>query len=133
MANRPDLEAQRLAVSFAEANVKVVLASRYDDVLLLYQPYTFHDGRQGAGTNNSLSWTVGVTVPLPLYNRQQGNILKARQIADQARLRLASLEQSVASEVEGALLEHQTSHQAYLRTWEDSRRHNTPILRHRST
>jgi outer membrane protein, heavy metal efflux system len=36
IANRPDLEAQRLVISFAEANVKAVLASRYDDVLLLY-------------------------------------------------------------------------------------------------
>jgi cobalt-zinc-cadmium efflux system outer membrane protein len=86
--NRPDLQAQRLAVSFAEANINAVLANRFDDVLLLYQPYTFHDGRQGMGTNNSLSWTVGVTVPLPLYNRQQGNLLKARQAADQARTRL---------------------------------------------
>jgi cobalt-zinc-cadmium efflux system outer membrane protein len=117
--NRPDLQAQRLAVSFAEANIKAVLANRFDDVLLLYQPYTFHDGRQGVGTNNSLAWTIGVTVPLPLYNRQQGNILKARQAADQARTRLASLEQAVASEVEGAVLEHETSHEALIRTWND--------------
>ncbi len=117
--NRPDLQAQRLAVSFAEANINAVHANRFDDVLLLYQPYTFHDGRQGMGTNNSLAWTVGVTVPLPLYNRQQGNILKARQAAEQARMRLASLEKTVASEVEGACLEHETSHEALRRTWKD--------------
>jgi outer membrane protein, heavy metal efflux system len=117
--NRPDLQAQRLAVSFTEANIKAVLANRFDDVLLLYQPYTFHDGRQGAGTNNSLAWTIGVTVPLPLYNRQQGNILKARQAAEQARTRLASIEQIVASEVEAAVLEHETAHEALIRTWND--------------
>jgi len=124
--NRPDLQAQRLAVTFAEANINAVLANRFDDVLLLYQPYTFHDGRQGPGTNNSLAWTVGVTVPLPLYNRQQGNILKARQAAEQARMRLASLEKTVASEVEGAVLEHETSHEALRRTWKDFRDFKDP-------
>ena len=124
--NRPDLQAQRLAVTFAEANIDAVLANRFDDVLLLYQPYTFHDGRQGPGTNNSLSWTVGVTVPLPLYNRQQGNILKARQAAEQARTRLALLQKTVASEVEGAVLEHKTSHEALNRTWTDFSKFKDP-------
>ena len=126
LANRPDLQAQRLAVSFAEANINAVLANRFDDVLLLYQPYTFHDGRQGMPANNSLSWTVGVTVPLPLYNRQQGNLLKARQAADQARTRLALLEKTVASEVEAAVLEHRTSHEALTRTWTDFDKFKNP-------
>jgi cobalt-zinc-cadmium efflux system outer membrane protein len=126
LANRPDLQAQRLAVTFAEANINAVLANRFDDVLLLYQPYTFHDGRQGIPTNNSLSWTVGVTVPLPLYNRQQGNLLKARLAADQARTRLASLEKTVASEVDAAVLEHKTSHEALTRTWTDFDKFKNP-------
>jgi outer membrane protein, heavy metal efflux system len=126
LANRPDLQAQRLAVTFADANIAAVLANRFDDVLLLYQPYTFHDGRQGAGTNNSLAWTVGVTVPLPLYNRQQGNILKARQAAEQARTRLASVVQRVTAEVEGAVLEHETSHEALIRTWNDYAKFKQP-------
>ena len=124
--NRPDLQAQRLAVTFAEANINAVLANRFDDLLLLYQPYTFHDGRQGPGTNNSLAWTLGVTVPLPLYNRQQGNIRKARQAAEQARMRLASLEKTVASEVERAVLEHKTSHEALDRTWTDYEKFKDP-------
>jgi outer membrane protein, heavy metal efflux system len=116
--NRPDLQAQRLTVSFAEANIKAILASRFDDLLLLYQPYTFFDGRPGSPptNNNTLAWAVGVTVPLPIYNRQQGNILKARQAAEQARTRLAFLDQSAASGVEGAVLEHQTAHEALIRT-----------------
>jgi hypothetical protein len=126
MANRPDLQAQRLTVSFAEANIRAVLASRFDDLLLLVQPYTFHDGREGTGAANSLSWTVGVTVPLPIYNRQQGNLLKARQAAEQARTRLASLEWSVAAEVEAAVLEHNTSHEALDRTWTDFEKFKSP-------
>jgi outer membrane protein, heavy metal efflux system len=88
LANRPDLDAQRLAVSLADANVRAVMANRLDDVLLLYQPYTFHDGRPFE-LKNSLAWTLGVTIPLPLYNRQQGNLQRARLIAGQARTRLA--------------------------------------------
>jgi hypothetical protein len=133
LLNRPDLHAQRLAVSFAEANINAVLASRFDDVLLLYQPYTFHDGRQGTGSPNSLSWTLGVTVPLPIYNRQQGNLLKARQAADQARTRLALVEKTVASEVEAAVLEHKTAHQALTRTWTDFSNFNWPPLLTRET
>ena len=126
LANRPDLQAQRLAVSFAESNINAVLAGRFDDLLLLVQPYTFHDGRQGTGINNSLTWTVGMTVPLPLFNRQQGNILKARQAAQQARTRLESLEKTVASEVEAAVLEHTTSHEALARTWADFQKFKAP-------
>jgi outer membrane protein, heavy metal efflux system len=126
--NRPDLQAQRLAVSFADANIKAVLANRFDDVLLLYQPYTFHDGRQGPGTNNSLAWTIGVTVPLPLYNRQQGNLLKAQQAAEQARTRVALLQKTIASEVDGAVLEHETAHEAMIRTWSDYDKFRNPKL-----
>ena len=118
LANRPDLQTLRLAVGLADSDVRAVMANRVDDVLLLYQPYTFHDGRP-ADLRNSLAWALGVTVPMPIYNRQQGNLQKARLIAGQARTRLASLEQAVASEVQGAVLEHTTSHQAYDRTWND--------------
>jgi cobalt-zinc-cadmium efflux system outer membrane protein len=118
LKSRPDLETLRVAVSLADSDIKAVMANRLEDVLLLYQPYTFHDGRP-AELKNSLAWALGVTVPLPIYNRQQGNLMKARLIADQARIRLASRERAVASEVQGAMLEHEASHQAYTRTAND--------------
>jgi cobalt-zinc-cadmium efflux system outer membrane protein len=121
LENRPDLAAQRLAVVLADANVKAVMANRFDDVLLLYQPFTLKDGVP-FGDPNRLAWALGITLPLPIHNRQQGNLLKAREIAQQARTKLASLEQAVASEVQGAVIEHQAAHQAYVRTWNDLQR-----------
>jgi cobalt-zinc-cadmium efflux system outer membrane protein len=118
LGNRPDLAAQRLAVCVADANVKAVLANRLDDLLLLYQPFTAKSGTP-FGQPNGFAWAVGLTVPLPLYNRQQGNLMKARQIADQARTRLVAAEQAVASEVQGAYLEHEAAHAAWVRTLKD--------------
>jgi cobalt-zinc-cadmium efflux system outer membrane protein len=120
LEERPDLVAQRLTICLADASVDAVLAGRFDDVLLLYQPFT---GRSGApfGQPNRVAWAVGITVPLPIYNRQQGNIIKARQAAEQARIVLASMEKSIASEVQGAYLEHEAAHLAWIRTFDEFR------------
>jgi cobalt-zinc-cadmium efflux system outer membrane protein len=115
---RADVITQGLIVDVAEANYLAVKANRFDDVLVLYQPYTAHDGRP-FGQRNVNSWALGVTIPLPVYNRQQGNLLKARQIADQARLKLLSVRKTVDAEVRSAILEHKTAHQAVKRTFAD--------------
>ena len=47
--------------------------NRLSDVYLLYQPYTFQDNRP-FGLKSPTSWALGITVPLPVYNRNQGNI-----------------------------------------------------------
>ena len=117
-ANRPDLAAQQLTVCLAEANLKAVQANRLDDVLVLFQPFTLKNGGP-FDQRNGVAWALGVTVPLPIYNRQQGNILKARQIVEQSRIRLASVEQIVESDVRGAFLEHESAHLAYERTFHE--------------
>jgi cobalt-zinc-cadmium efflux system outer membrane protein len=104
-AKRPDLIMQRITVSRADADIGAARANRFDDVLLMYQPYTFYNG-QGFEQNNKLAWSVGVTVPLPIYNRQQGNVAKARALAFQARTQLAVLEQEVAAEVRKAVRQY---------------------------
>ncbi len=83
-----------------------------------YQPFTLRSGAPFDQKNN-LAWAIGMTVPLPIYYRQQGNLLKARQIAEQARIRLAAMKQAVASEVQGAYLEHESAHLAWTRTLKD--------------
>jgi len=118
LRTRPDLIAQRLNIQRAEADVAASKANRLDDLQLLYQPYTFHDGRT-AGERNNLAWAVGVTVPMPIYNRQQGNIRKAELIADQMRTQYASLRAAVIADVEAAVLEHESAYKAYLRAKKD--------------
>jgi len=118
LANRPDLAALRLNIARSDADIALAKANRYEDVLALYQPYTFHDGRTG-DFKNSVAWAAGLTVPLPLYNRQQGNIQKAKLIATQARTQLAAYEKTVAAEVQDAIEEHDDAHAAIDHTADD--------------
>ena len=74
---RPDVAAFRLGVEAASANVRLQRANRFSDAYLLYQPYTFQNNAP-FGKQSGTSWALGITVPLPLYNRNQGNIERAR-------------------------------------------------------
>jgi len=95
--NRPDLQSQRWNLYRALADVEAVRASRLDDVSLLAQPYTY-----GPTLPNRSAWAVGITIPLPIYNRQQGNLAKAQQIVAQTQAQLTSLENTVRAEVAAA-------------------------------
>ena len=109
LANRPDLMTQRIIVSRSDADIAVARANRFDDALLMYQPYTFYTGIPNDTPRNMLAWALGVTVPLPIYNRQQGNIAKAATIASQARTQLALLEKTVEADVRRAARQHEST------------------------
>jgi cobalt-zinc-cadmium efflux system outer membrane protein len=51
---------------------------------------------------NATSWGAGLAVPLPLFNRNQGNILRARLNVTQTRAELTALQEQVAYEVRQA-------------------------------
>ena len=95
--HRPDLQSQRWNLCRALADVDAVRASRLDDVSFLLQPYTY-----SPTLPDRTGWAVGVTIPLPIYNRQQGNLAKAQQIVSQTRAQLTSLENTVRAEVTAA-------------------------------
>ncbi len=107
LAQRPDLVTLRLNVARAQADIAAARANRFDDALLMYQPYTFYTGIPNVAPQNTLAWALGVTVPLPIYNRQQGNIAKAGAMAAQARTQLLWLENVVESEVRRAYRQHE--------------------------
>ena len=75
---RPDLASFRLGVDAALANVRLQQANRFSDAYLLYQPYTYQNNAP-YGRQSGTSWAVGITIPLPVYNRNQGNIDRADQ------------------------------------------------------
>jgi cobalt-zinc-cadmium efflux system outer membrane protein len=108
LAGRPDLIAYRLGVDRAQADVRLARASRYSDVYLLGQPYTFQDNRP-LGLKSPTSWAVGITATLPIYNRNQGNIARSELNVRQTRLEVAALERQVAHEVEAAIREFELS------------------------
>jgi outer membrane protein, heavy metal efflux system len=98
---RPDLVSYRLGIGRAEADVALALANRYPDLFLVYQPYTFQDNSP-MSRKSAHSWGVGMAVPLPLFNRNQGNIRRARLNVSQTQAELAALEDRIVMEVRQA-------------------------------
>jgi cobalt-zinc-cadmium efflux system outer membrane protein len=111
LATRPDLAAFRLGIERAHADARLARAERFSDVYLLAQPYTFQDNSP-FGHKSAHSWALGVTVPLPVFNRNQGNIARADLNVAQTHAELAAVERQVADEVHEALLEFQLSRDA---------------------
>jgi outer membrane protein, heavy metal efflux system len=105
---RPDVASFRLGVEAALANVKLQQANRFSDAYLLYQPYTFQNNAP-FGKQSGTSWAVGMTIPLPLYNRNQGNIERARINVTQTVQQLAQIERRLATEVQQAYGEYLSS------------------------
>lgn len=99
LANRPDLAAYRLGLGRAQADVRLARANRLSDVYMVYQPYTFQDGR-AFGYKGTYSYGFGVNVALPVFNRNQGNIQRAESNVDQTRFEAQALEYQVVREVE---------------------------------
>ncbi len=108
LAERPDIQAFRMGVSRAHADVKLAKANAYSDIYVLWQPYTFQDNSP-YGVKSATSSALGVTVPLPLYNRNQGGILRAKMNVDQSVLQLNDLERQSAIDVEEAVQEYEVS------------------------
>ncbi len=105
---RPDIQAYRLGLSRAHADVRLAKANAYSDVYVLWQPYTFQDNSP-YGVRSATSWALGVTVPLPIYNRNQGGVLRAKMNVDQSRLQLADIERQALIDIEVAVQDFQVA------------------------
>jgi cobalt-zinc-cadmium efflux system outer membrane protein len=111
LATRPDLVAFRLGVQRAEADVALARANRFEDIFVLYQPFTAQD----TAPRDAYSWALGVTVPLPLYNRNQGNLRRAQLNVTQTQIEVADLERRVILEVHRTLREYNLTRQSAAR------------------
>jgi cobalt-zinc-cadmium efflux system outer membrane protein len=105
---RPDVVADRLSVQRALADVRQARAERFADLYLLYQPYTFQDNKP-FGQKSATSWALGITAPVPVYNRNQGGVLRARQNVTQMEIATAGLERRIATDVAVAAQEYAVS------------------------
>jgi cobalt-zinc-cadmium efflux system outer membrane protein len=108
LAERPDVVSLRLGIERAQADVRLARANAYSDVYVLWQPYTFQDNSP-YGLRSQTSWALGVTVPLPIYNRNQGGIERANINVTQSHVELADMERQVELDVEEALQEYEVS------------------------
>jgi outer membrane protein, heavy metal efflux system len=114
LESRPDLTAFRLGVLRAEADVRLAKANRLSDVYVLWQPYTFQNN-QPFGTKSATSWALGVTVPMPIYNRNQGGIQRAELNVDQTKIQTDALLRRVITDVQQAEQEYTLSRQDALK------------------
>lgn len=105
LGQRPDLAAIRLGIGLAELDLKRARAERLQDVYLLYQPYTFQDNSP-YDRKSTTSWALGITIPLPINDRNQGNIQRAQVNISQVHTQLAAAGQRVAAEVRRAEREY---------------------------
>ena len=118
--SRPDINSFRLGISRAEADVKLARANILQDVYVLYQPYTLQDNTW-QGLKSPTSWALGVTIPIPVYNRNQGMIQRAKLNVTQTQIQLAAIEHSAINDVRQA-------EQAYMTSLENVRRMEAEIL-----
>ncbi len=105
---RPDVVAYRIGLSYANAGLNLQNANKYADAYVLFQPYTFQNNSPNH-LKSSYSYAFGVTVPLPLYNRNQGNIERAKINIQQTQKQLENIERQVVNEVRQAEREYQTT------------------------
>jgi cobalt-zinc-cadmium efflux system outer membrane protein len=97
MNNRPDLLALRKDLARAVAEVNLQLSQAKTDPAI----GTEYRRQQGInGTSNSVG--VFIEVPLPVFNRNQGEIARARLEQGQAELRVRQLGILIAGEVDVA-------------------------------
>jgi cobalt-zinc-cadmium efflux system outer membrane protein len=102
--HRPDLMSGRHAIAQAGANAELELRRAHPQVAIV-PGWTYQDQRHINGFRNGSLFDVGISTTLPLTDRNQGNILKARTreqelertyLADRADV-FAEVEASVAN------------------------------------
>lgn len=105
LSGRPDLTATRVGVHSAQANVRLQEKERFPDIFVLYTPYGF-ENNAAEGRQSATSWSAGAMVSIPIRNRNQGNIARAKHTVVQTKIEVAGLEQRVVAEVEEAALDY---------------------------
>jgi outer membrane protein, heavy metal efflux system len=91
-ANRYDLKYNKITVDYNTLNLELQKAMAVPDVSV-----SLNFDKLGSYGSNFLS--AGVSLPLPLFNRNQGNIKQARIVIDQSKVQLQNQQDQVESDV----------------------------------
>ena len=103
---RPDVRAYREGINVARASLKLEERNRFADAYVLYQPYTFQNLAYLPNTHSATSWALGVTIPLPVFNRNQGRIARAKINIEQSVVQLQAVERMAIEQVRDAEREY---------------------------
>jgi cobalt-zinc-cadmium efflux system outer membrane protein len=118
LARRPDIRAAESARRKAEADLRLQKAIRIPDPTFLAQ-YEHEPPDQP----NTIG--LGVSFPLPLWNRNRGSITAAQVAVEQAGVQLAKVEAQAAADI----VTTQTTYSASLSRWQQYREQLTPKSR----
>lgn len=122
LSERPDLKAARLGVKAAQSQISLAKANGKQDVNVTLN-YTHV---AGTDTNSSASFFLGV--PLPIFDRNQGEIARTKYALTQAELTEKANEDAVMTDVQNAYESVKTNGEVvqlytsgYLKQAQDSR------------
>jgi cobalt-zinc-cadmium efflux system outer membrane protein len=90
--NRYDLQYSKITVDYNNMNLELQKATAVPDVSL-----SLNFDKLGSYGHNFLS--AGISLPIPLFNRNQGNIKQAHLQVDQSKVQLQSQQSTVESDV----------------------------------
>jgi cobalt-zinc-cadmium efflux system outer membrane protein len=103
---RPDIEAARLDQARSQSELRLQLAQGKVD----YTVGAEYRRQQGInGTGNSVGFFV--SVPLPVFNKNQGEIARVQAEETQLQKQIDALQSQVSGEVAGAYREYETARQ----------------------
>ncbi len=111
---RPDLVAYRFECQQARSTVDLTRAERLPDAFLFYTPYGFKN-HAWENKPSSTSWGIGGLFSVPLFDRNQGNIRRARHDLLRTRIEQEGLQRQIVSEVHRAYLAYQNTRAAVRR------------------
>ncbi len=104
LERRPDLSALRISQARSQADLRLQIAQGRVD----YTVGSEYRRQQGLnGTGNSVGFFF--SAPLPVFNRNQGEIARAERETEQAGARIRALEASVRNDVLNAWQRYQSS------------------------
>lgn len=105
--HRPDVFSLRQQLAKAEADLRLEQRKVYPEVTP-HIGYTRQFQQQAIGFPDVNAWGVGVDVTMPLFDRNQGNIVKAQSVLRQTSLALQAQLVDLRAEIEQAVKEYQT-------------------------
>ena len=111
---RSDVTAAQRKVEEAMAHIAVADRDALPP-LSLQAGYTYQDQRKAIGFPGAPSWNLGLTGPLPLFDRNQGNRAKTRAALTQAAIDLEQTRIKARSEVEQAFASYSSAYKIVTR------------------
>ncbi|MEC4750594.1 TolC family protein [Methylomicrobium sp. Wu6] len=108
--NRPDLLSLRRQLDKANADISLEESKAYPQVVPKIG-YTRQFQQQAIGFPDANSWGAGVDIVVPLFDRNQGNIARAKSVLIQSRSNLQAQLTTLRGEIDQAVNAFASAHQ----------------------